>query len=125
VQDAELAELAQDYADVKARIKRLESKADGLKRKIVGEMQGRDTKGIITGGLKITLVEQTTVTYDERRLKRALGNGLWDRATSVVLDRDKLAALVQEGEVDVTKVNRCATVTPKAAYPVVSKATDD
>jgi len=120
LEDEELAELARSYKKLKDQAKIMEGKTDRIKKRLLTEMERRNTRGIVTGGMKITYVRPETTVYDPVRLRRALGKTNWEAATVRVVDKDRLGALIQEGAIDVAKVNRCASLVPKAAYPIVT-----
>lgn len=57
---------------------------------------------------------RTTVTYDEGSLKKALGAKVYAKLTVSKLDKAKLEAAVQEGEIDSRIVAQHATVSSGA-----------
>lgn len=108
--DAKLAELAEQFSEADAEMKNAKERKDKLGERICSEMERRDTRGIKTHGLQITYVKQEPLVYNEARLLRVLG----DRAPQVFckLDKDQLAAVVLSPETNNAlrvKIERCAT----------------
>ena len=65
-------------------------------------------------GVKYTVTvaaPRTTVAYDEAALKKALGAKKYGKVTITKLDKAKLEAAVQEGEIDAHVVAQHATIT--------------
>lgn len=121
MRDERLEQLARDYKKLQTEIKDLESEADGIKRKLVAEMERRKSKGVeFQAGVRITLVKPEEVYYDPDRLREAIGARVWQRVTNRVIDKDKLAAAVQEGKVDIHDVDNASLTRNKAAYPLVT-----
>lgn len=119
MKDSQLAELAEEFARLKRREDKAKSDRDAIGQRLVKEMERRKTKGIQTSGWRITYVRQEMVTYDPDKLKAKLGKA-FKHVTSTVLDKDRLSAAVQEGLVDPSDVEACATVTPKRPYCLVT-----
>ena len=117
--DERLAELAEEYVRLKRREEKAKTARESLGKKLVKEMERRGTRGIATSGWRITYVQQETTWYDPEKLRQKLGQKFKLVAAEVV-DKDKLSAAVQEGEIDPRKVAACATVLPKAAYVLVN-----
>lgn len=67
---------------------------------------------MITG----TVVEGTTLTVNQERLKKLLGASRWRKVTTPTLDMAKLEAAVAEGLVTPEEVAECSDEVPKAAY---------
>ena len=74
-------------------------------------------------GLKVTgsLVESITTSIDEERLKKALGSALWSKVTKKVLDKDKLEALMQSGQVDAYLVAQCSHDSARQPYVKITE----
>lgn len=119
--DKRLAELAERYSDAKRVEAESKEAASALGRQLNAEMQRRGTKGIVTGGWKITRVTPETVVYDEGQLRRRL-KGKFVLVTKQVVDPALISAAIQEGEISPTLVNKCSTVVPKASYVLVNPA---
>lgn len=117
--DAKLAELAARFKELKAAEDEAVLARKAIGDKLVAEMERRGTKGITTGGWKITHVCPETTVYDEAKLKRKLGVK-FRRITTLVVDKNKIGAAVQEGLIDLKTVNRCTTIIPKASYVLVN-----
>lgn len=74
---------------------------------------------------KATLVQGTTVKYNEPGLKKALGAQVWRKVTKQVLDKKKLEDLVQEGEIDVHVIAENSVVNDNKPYVRVTPVTED
>lgn len=69
---------------------------------------------------------RTSVSYDEAALKRALGAKKYNKVTITKLDKAKLEAAVQEGEIDAHVVAQHATITHGArSVRLTRKVADD
>lgn len=117
--DNELAKLAEEYRAAKERVNKAKAKADKLAERLTAEMVRRKTRGIITHGLKITLVAPQTVDYIVPELQRRL-KGKWELVTETVFSRDKLSAAVQEGLISPKLVEKCSVVKDKKPYVLVT-----
>lgn len=119
MKDSELAELAEEFNRLKRREDKAKADRQEIGQKLVKELARRKTRGITTGGWKITYVQQEVVQYDPKRLRQKLGKD-FKLITTTVVDKDKLSAAVQEGLVDADSVAACAQVVPKAPYCLVN-----
>lgn len=117
--DAKLAELATKFKQLKAEEDEAQAARKLVGDKLVAEMERRGTRGILTGGWKVTLVSPETIVYDEARLKRKLGTK-FRSITSLVVDKNKIGAAVQEGLVSMRAIEQCSTVVAKASYVLVN-----
>lgn len=109
--DAKLAELAEQFSEADVEMKNAKEKKDKLGERICSEMERRNTRGIKTHGLSITYVKQEPLVYNEGKLLRTLGP-LSERVFCK-LDKDALAALVLSGDIDDrqrAKIERCASI---------------
>lgn len=66
--------------------------------------------------VKATKVEGIRTTIDENSLKRSLGEKLWMKVSSRVLDKKKLEAHIASGEVDPLVVAEASTEKANAPY---------
>lgn len=66
--------------------------------------------------VKATKVEGVRTTIDENSLKRSLGEKLWMKVSSRVLDKKKLEAHIASGEVDPIVVAEASTEKEIAPY---------
>lgn len=119
--DPQLAALARKYHQLKEQESTIKGDLEPLKKKITAELERRGTSGIVTGGYKISYVQQMMTQYDEKKLKRRLGLQVWKKLLTCKLDLDKLSQAVQAGEVDPNIVASCAKQVPKSAYPIVTE----
>jgi polynucleotide 5'-kinase involved in rRNA processing len=122
--DRKLAELAEEHATLKARIRSLEERATKRQEAIIKELQRRGTKAIETADVRITVVQGETVRYDTDALRDTLSPAKFRLITTPTVDKTKLSRAVQAGKVDLDTVNECATVTLNKPYIRVS-ARDD
>ena len=66
--------------------------------------------------IKVTKVQSVRTTIDESSLKRVLGEKLWMKVSTRILDKKKLEAFVASGEVDPMTVAECSTESESAPY---------
>ena len=121
MKDSELAELAEEYRRLKAKEDKVKAARAKVGQKLVKEMQSRGTRGIVTGGLKVSLVAPEIVEYDVVGLERVLSKkGIWEEVTERVFSRDRLSAAVQEGKIKPSILTKFSKVKPKAPYVLVT-----
>lgn len=89
-------------ADIIAELDRIQEKT------IVVEIDSRKVKA--------TKVEGVRTTIDENSLKRSLGEKLWMKVSTRVLDKKKLEAHIASGEVDPIVVAEASTEKANAPY---------
>lgn len=110
---ARLELLKQDKAEIDAQIKDIQSDIiDTLDRaeqkSIAVDIDGRTVKA--------TKVQSVKTLIDENSLKRSLGEKLWMKVSTRVLDKKKLEAFIATGEVDPMIVAECSTESGNAPY---------
>ncbi len=120
MEDAELAALASRVDKIETRIARLQKQAAKDKKTILQEMQRRKTRGLVTSGWKLTYVQQVPLVYDPDALRAMLDPEQWRAISSRTLDKDKLAAAIQDQTVDLEVVQKCAHEEPKAPYVLIN-----
>jgi len=108
-----LDDLKRERDEIDAQIKEVQSEVllelDRLQEKtIVVEIDSRK--------LKATKVEGVRTTIDENTLKKSLGEKLWLRVSTRVLDKKKLEAHIASGEVDPIIVAESSTEKANAPY---------
>lgn len=108
-----LDDLKRDRDDIDEQIKEVQadiiSELDRIQEKtIVVEVQDRK--------IKATKVEGIRTTIDENSLKKSLGEKLWMKVSSRVLDKKKLEAHIASGEVDPIVVAESSTEKANAPY---------
>lgn len=108
-----LESLKQDKADVDAQIKELQSDIIDIldraeQKSIAVDIDGRTVKA--------TKVQSVKTLIDENSLKRSLGEKLWMKVSTRVLDKKKLEAFIATGEVDPMVVAECSTESDNAPY---------
>lgn len=114
---AQLEALKYDRDQLDAQIKALQadiiSDLDALQQKSI-------TVDLEDRSIKATKVEPVRTVIDENSLKRTLGEKLWMKVSSRVLDKKKLEAHIASGEVDPLAVAECSTESPSAPYVKLS-----
>lgn len=108
-----LDQLKQEREDIDEQIK--EVQAD-----IIAELDRIQEKTIVVEidnrKVKATKVEGIRTTIDENTLKKSLGEKLWMKVSSRVLDKKKLEAHIASGEVDPIVVAESSTEKANAPY---------
>lgn len=110
---ARLAELKQERDEIDAAIKEVQAEIlqgldDIQEKSLTVEVDGRNVRA--------TKVEAVRTTIDEKSLKHSLGEKLWLKVSTRVLDKKKLEAFIATGEVDAMVVAECSTENPTAPY---------
>jgi hypothetical protein len=122
---ASIAGLLLDLARIKALEDELAKQKAAVQESLVTALKavGQKTASATTDNgdsIKGTLVEAQRVTYDEDRLKKALGAPVWKKVTKQVLDKQKLEAEITVGAVDPNVVAGCASVADNKPYVKVT-----
>lgn len=110
---ARLEELKRDKAEIDGQIKELQTDIidtlDRAEQKSISvELDGRT--------IKATKVQSVKTIIDENSLKRSLGEKLWMKVSTRMLDKKKLEAYIATGEVDPMVVAECSTESDNAPY---------
>lgn len=112
-QVALLDSLKREKADIDTQIKEVEAwiidNLDQSGQKTI-EVDLEDRR------IKATKVQGTRTAIDENSLKRSLGEKLWLKVSTRVLDKKKLEAFVSTGEVDPLVVAECSTESATSPY---------
>lgn len=92
----------------------LEGTIDALQQRIVATLDSLEVKSHeveVKGGrsIKATRSQNNRTVIDEIALKKAMGESLWNKVSSRVLDKKKLEAFIASGEVSATAVAKCST----------------
>lgn len=92
----------------------LEDTIDALQQRIVATLDSLEVKTHeveVKGGrtIKATRSQSNRTVIDEVGLKKSLGETLWNKVSSRVLDKKKLEAFIASGEVNPTTVAKCST----------------
>ncbi len=87
---------------------------DALQQRIVATLDSLEVKTHeveVKGGrsIKATRSQSNRTVIDETGLKKSLGETLWNKVSSRVLDKKKLEAFIASGEVSATAVAKCST----------------
>ena len=110
---ARLEQLKHDKLEIDGQIKELQTDIidtlDRAEQKSISvELDGRT--------IKATKVQGVKTTIDENSLKRSLGEKLWMKVSTRMLDKKKLEAFIATGEVDPMVVAECSTESGNAPY---------
>ena len=92
----------------------LEDTIDALQQRIVATLDSLEVKSHeveVNGSrsIKATRAQSNRTVIDEVGLKKSLGETLWNKVSSRVLDKKKLEAYIASGEVNPTTVAKCST----------------
>ncbi len=112
-QVALLDQLKQEKTDIAEKIKEVEA---WLIDQLDEAGQKTLTVDVADRHVKVTKVQGTRTVIDENTLKRSLGEKLWMKVSTRVLDKKKLEAFIASGEIDPLVVADSSTETENAAY---------
>lgn len=108
-----LDELKREREEIDEQIKEVQ-------QEIISELDRIQEKTIVVEiderKVKATKVEGVRTTIDENSLKKSLGEKLWMKVSSRVLDKKKLEAHIASGEVDPIVVAESSTEKANAPY---------
>jgi len=108
-----LDSLKRERDDIDDQIKEVQSD-------IIAELDRLEEKNLIVEiddrKVKATKVQGTRTTIDENTLKRSLGEKLWMKVSTRILDKKKLEAHIASGEVDPLVVAESSTETQTSPY---------
>lgn len=108
-----LDELKREREEIDEQIKEVQ-------QEIISELDRIQEKTIVVEiderRVKATKVEGIRTTIDENTLKKSLGEKLWVKVSSRVLDKKKLEAHIASGEVDPIVVAESSTEKANAPY---------
>jgi uncharacterized protein YciI len=108
-----LDSLKRERDDIDDQIKEVQSD-------IIAELDRLEEKTLIVEiddrKVKATKVQGTRTTIDENTLKRSLGEKLWMKVSTRILDKKKLEAHIASGEVDPLVVAESSTETQTSPY---------
>lgn len=93
--------------------------------KLEGKKTYSTTKAGAFARYKATLVQGTTVKYNEPGLKKALGATVWKKVTKTILDKKLLEDLVTQGDIDVHVVAENSSVNENKPYVRITPVTED
>lgn len=120
--DAKLATLAKKREVLDDEVKELKKKIAALDGKIIPEMQRRGTRMFESNGVKVTLTEGSTKSFDWEEFVAEVGPTKARKVQKDDLDAAKAAREVQAGRLTVADIERHTTYTPKAPYITVTAA---
>ena len=109
-----------DYIELRQKIEDEKNRLKVLEEQIINDMTNtrRKTLSHTEGDKKftVTFVQSHTVTFDEAKLKKALGAPAYNKLTTAHLDRKKLEGAVDLGQVDPVVVAQCSTEKTSTPY---------
>lgn len=108
-----LESLKQEKAEVDGQIKELQADIISILDRAEQKSLSVDIEG---RSVKATKVQSVKTMIDEGSLKRTLGEKLWLKVSTRVLDKKKLEAFIATGEVDPMVVAECSTESENAPY---------
>ena len=116
VSDETIAMLT-ELDEVGEKIKELEARKTKLRDAITNELILTGNEQVeLPDGRKASVVKPERTQINETVLKKKLGPATWKKVSKVVLDKDRLEAAVDRGEVDLTDVAEAAIVIPNQPY---------
>lgn len=108
-----LDQLKRERDDIDVQIKELQSV-------IIDTLDKTDQKTVAVDTddrtIKATKVQPVRTIIDESTLKKSLGEKVWMKVSTRVLDKKKLEAYMATGEVDPMIVAECSTESPSSPY---------
>lgn len=69
---------------------------------------------------KVAYVAPSSEVLDQEKLRARIGEAMWKRITTRVLDKNKLSAHIKSKEIDPKVVARCTNEVPGTAYAKVT-----
>lgn len=120
--DEELvARTVRTLLEVKAELEVLEAQRKKLQTELVTTLLGSDRESIdvtVDGDRKVTatVIQPDKTVIHEAQLKRKVGAKKFAKIVTTKVDRSKLEAAVQIGEIDINDVAECTTIEPGTAY---------
>lgn len=108
-----LDQLKRERDDIDAQIKDLQSD-------IIDALDSKGEKSLVVDlddrAIRATKVQSVRTVIDENTLKKSLGEKVWMKVSTRILDKKKLEAYIATGEVDPMIVAECSTETPSSPY---------
>lgn len=108
-----LDQLKRERDDIDAQIKDLQSD-------IIDALDNKGEKSLVVDlddrAIRATKVQSVRTVIDENTLKKSLGEKVWMKVSTRILDKKKLEAYIATGEVDPMIVAECSTETPSSPY---------
>lgn len=107
--------------ELRRKKEELEGYIDALQARIVSTLDSLEMKSIevevsADRVVKATRAQSNRTVIDEVGLKKSLGETLWNKVSSRVLDKKKLEAYIASGEVNATVVAKCSTESEGKPY---------
>lgn len=112
----DVAVLVERLADAKSAQHAADAEVKAVQAALIDMMNEDGITSASTEAHKAALVTATTIVIDEKKLKRVIGARLWNKVTVQKLDKKKLEAAVELGEVDMSDVAKSSDEVPKAPY---------
>lgn len=113
--DLALEELGLELAHAREQRKEWEAREESARKALIRKMDEANRKGITvsdgTHNIKVTVVKQSRISWDEDKLKKTIGSSMWNKVSKRVLDKALLEAKITEGVLDPTEVAKAAIET--------------
>lgn len=121
LQGGRLDEALIELHTIRAQIKTLEGAKSQLEADVLDLMAEADIDGprVVEDGDSVftaTPVRPTRIVFDEPELEASLTKSQWEKVTKRVLDKDKLEAALQLGEIDFSVVDACSEEVANKPY---------
>lgn len=106
-----LVQLRDQRKDIDGAVKDVQANVIGLM-----DVRGESTHVTEDGALKATVVRPERHRIREDKLRRKVGDEVWDQITSPALDEDKLASAITLGLIESSVVAACTEVHETTPY---------
>lgn len=124
-EDLSIDELAERIAAVEATMAVQRELVDGLKRAIIERLDEQGVASTVTNdGRRVTVVRSSVSKWDTEILKDILVPlELWERVRVLreEVDESALERLVDQGELELPRLQPALTVTERKPYPKISQ----
>ena len=113
----EIIAMLTELDEIMEKAKELEARRIKLRDALTNELILTGNEKVeLPDGRKANVVQSERTQINETVLKKKLGPTVWKKVTKVVLDKDKLERLVDDGEVDITDVAEATVLIPNQPF---------
>ena len=105
-------------------VKRLRDEMRKIDRKLIKAMQEREIDSVVGAGMKMTLVQPQSVSYDLKAAQKVLSAKLFKAVTKQSIDRQALEYQVSKGNIEPDTLETFATLEERTPYLRVSQVSD-
>lgn len=113
----DLDQLCNALESIKAMRDKAETGIKNIQGQLTDQLNALGSKTVTTrSGRKITLVESTSTSWDEKVIRDIIGPQLWEEVTRQVLDPAKLEAVVEREKIPPSSLKDAVVETPRASY---------